>query len=114
MVHSSSSATESLWPARLAILTIIALQVILNGRLTAGPNWLLPGLEAALLLPISVVRQAHHRRGTLRLAAAASSPAELGQGYLPSHGAMRTLALALIAFLNVARGVFPLSRIFAW
>ncbi|WP_424952655.1 hypothetical protein [Deinococcus sp.] len=46
----ASFITESLWPARLAVLTIIALQVLLNERLTAGPNWLLPGLEAALVL----------------------------------------------------------------
>ena len=94
MTSSSPIHSESLWPARLAILTIIALQVLLNERLTAGPNWLLPTLEAALLFPLSYVRHTQHRRSTV--------PAELGQGWLPSHGAMRVLAFLLIAFLNLA------------
>ena len=88
------SASESLWPARIAIVTIIALQVVLNEALTAGPNWLLPTLEAALLIPLSVVRHSQHRRST--------SPAELGQAWLLSHGTMRVLAFLLIAFLNLA------------
>ncbi|WP_293910992.1 hypothetical protein [Deinococcus sp.] len=85
---------ESLWPARIAILAIIALQVLLNERLTAGPNWLVPALEAGLLIPLSALRRAQHRRGV--------GPAELGQGWLPSHGAMRVLAFVLIAILNLA------------
>jgi len=85
---------ESLWPARLAILTIIALQVVLNERVTAGPNWLLPALEVALLVPLSVVRTAHIRRVT--------APNVNRQDWLPSHGAARVCSFGLIALLNLA------------
>lgn len=88
-----AARSESLWPARIAILIIIALQVILNERLTAGPNWLLPALEASLLIPLSAFRSAHHRRLV---------SAQPMRGWLPSHGAMRVLAFGLITVLNLA------------
>lgn len=87
---------ESLWPARLAIMAIIALQVGLNERVTAGPNWLLPGLEAALLLPLSVVRGAQRRRIRRHDTVGRT------ERWLISHGASRVLAFGLIALLNVA------------
>ncbi|WP_425144758.1 hypothetical protein [Deinococcus sp.] len=92
MTQLPTGFSSSLWPARIAILAIIALQVLLNERLTAGPNWLLPALEAALLIPLSVVRHAQARQS--------ASPS--AQGWLPSHGASRVLAFVLIALLNLA------------
>ena len=94
MNRSTVRPAESLWSARVAILAIIALQVTLNEHLTAGPNWLLPFLEAALLLPLSIVRHAHLRQVT--------RPEQRGQGWLPSHGAARVLAFGLIMLLNLA------------
>lgn len=84
--------SESFWPARFAIIAIVALQVLLNERVTAGPNWLLPTLEMALLIPLTVVRTTLVRR---------SSPAQ-PQGWLPAHGRARVLAFGLIAVLNIA------------
>lgn len=89
-----STFGTSLWPARLAILAIIALQVLLNERVTAGPNWLLPALEAALLLPLSVVRTAHARRSL--------APTGSSRGWLPSHEAVRVFAFCLVGLLNLA------------
>jgi uncharacterized membrane protein len=40
---------EAFWPAQLTILAAIGLQVSLPARLTAGPAWLIPALEALLL-----------------------------------------------------------------
>lgn len=59
-----SAAPESLWPARLAILGVLALNLLLGEHLTPGPNWLLPALEVLLLLPLSAlrVRQREHLR----------------------------------------------------
>ena len=36
---------ESLWPARLAVIAVIALNLTLSEQLTFGPTWLLPALE---------------------------------------------------------------------
>jgi len=46
---------ESRWPASLAVLTALALYWFLPEKLTLGPTWLLPILELALLIPLSIV-----------------------------------------------------------
>jgi len=92
MTTFTPTISESFWPARFAIVSIVLLQVFLNERVTAGPNWLLPTLEVALLIPLTVVRSTLVRRtGTSQL-----------QGRVPSHRAARILAFGLIAFLNLA------------
>lgn len=84
--------SESFWPARFAILLIVFLQIFLNERVTAGPNWLLPTLEVALLIPLTVVRTTLVRRpGDSQV-----------QRWLPSHGPARVLAFGLIGLLNIA------------
>ncbi|GHF59474.1 hypothetical protein HNQ07_003864 [Deinococcus metalli] len=88
----SAIRRESFWPARVAILAVVALQVTLNERVTVGPNWLLPGLEVLLLIPLSVVRGLHARR--LHLGTAGN--------VVVSHATARTFAFGLIALLNVA------------
>ncbi len=45
---------EPRWPAALAIGAIIAIQMSLLEKLTLGPNWLLPALETALLVPLMI------------------------------------------------------------
>ena len=40
------------WPPQLAVAVAIALQLLLPARLTVGPVWLLPSLEALLLLAL--------------------------------------------------------------
>ncbi len=50
---------EPLWPARVAIIVIIALQIALSARLTLGPNWLLPALELAMLIPLAFAPRDH-------------------------------------------------------
>lgn len=42
--------SEPFWPTQAAILAAIALQLLLPDRLTAGPRWLVPSLEGALLI----------------------------------------------------------------
>ncbi len=46
------SPGESRIPAALAVVAALALYVVLPNRLTLGPSWLLPALEAALLVPL--------------------------------------------------------------
>lgn len=42
------------WMARTSVVVIIALQLWLGERVTVGPVWLAPALEALLLIPLSV------------------------------------------------------------
>ena len=53
---------ESIWPAQITVLVAIALQLLLPDRLTVGPRWLIPGLEAALLVGFALAtpRQLEH------------------------------------------------------
>ena len=70
------------WPAQLCVLATILLQVRLPEKLTAGPSWLLPSLEGALLIGL-----------------AATTP----RGRVDEdHPVRRRVAIALIAFVNVA------------
>lgn len=72
---------EPFWPAQAAILAAIALQLLLPERVTAGPTWLLPALEGALLLGLSF-----------------ATPRQLER----EHRARRRAALALTAVVSAA------------
>jgi hypothetical protein len=43
---------ERRWPASLAVLTVMGLQLVLPAEVSSPPWWLVPALELALLLPI--------------------------------------------------------------
>jgi uncharacterized membrane protein len=75
------SQTERLWPALAAVVFAIVLQLLLPSRLMAGPRWLLPALEAALLVVLIF-----------------ASPREL-EG---EHRVRRNLSLSLTAFVSAA------------
>jgi uncharacterized membrane protein len=72
---------ESRWPATLAVVAAVALYVTLPDRLTLGPTWLLPILEAAVIVPLFI--DAPRRDATEQL----------------WH---RAAAIALIALVNLA------------
>jgi len=67
-----SSGREHRWPASIAVVVAIALQIVLPYRVTEGlgPRWLLPALEGALLValvvanPVRVNRESSLLRGT--------------------------------------------------
>jgi len=64
-------AAEPFWPAQATILAAIGLQLVLPRRLTVGPTWLIPGLEAALLLGmfLATPNQLEHEHPRRRMAA---------------------------------------------
>ncbi len=74
-------AAEPFWPAQATILAAIAFQLLLPARLTAGPHWLVPGLEAALLLGMFM-----------------ATPNQLEH----EHPRRRRFALGLTAFVTIA------------
>lgn len=49
------SPGESRWPATAAVILALGLQAALPGRLTIGPWWVVPALEAALVVPLMIV-----------------------------------------------------------
>ncbi len=71
---------ESFWPSQATVLLAIALQLLLPDLVTAGPRWLLPAFEGALLvgLALATPRQLEHehrvrRRMALSLTALVSA-----------------------------------------
>src|SRR3974377_2021879 len=51
--HLTAQLTD-FWLARGAILVIVMLQIGIVNDLAVGPRWLAPGLELALLIPVSL------------------------------------------------------------
>ena len=62
---------EPRWPATVAVVAAIVLYVTLPDSLLLGPRWLLPGIEAAILVPLTVSRPHRHvgESGRSRMAA---------------------------------------------
>jgi uncharacterized membrane protein len=50
------------WPAQLTVALTIALNFALSERVTVGPNWLLPTVEAILLVALIVIAPARATR----------------------------------------------------
>ena len=75
------SKVEPRWPASLAIVFAMAVYIFLPGQYTVGPNWLMPALELAILVPVSL-----------------SAPRRVhGESYL-----LQVLAMAMIALVTMA------------
>jgi hypothetical protein len=73
--------SEPRWPASIAIVVAIGLQVVLPHRLVLGPRWVLPTLEGALGVALTITRT--QRPG-------------------PHYRNVRVLAISLIALINFA------------
>jgi hypothetical protein len=74
-------ASEPFWPVQLTVLAAIALQLLLPQKLSAGPHWLIPSLESALLVGMFF-----------------ATPREL-EG---AHPVRRAVAIGLTAFVSAA------------
>jgi hypothetical protein len=88
-VYPPPPSAEPFWPAQLCVLGAIVLQLLQPESLTAGPRWLVPSLEGALLVGMfvvtpNVVEEEHPRR--------------------------RRIALSLTAFVSIAN-VFALGAL---
>lgn len=75
---------EPHWPPQLTILLTIVLQVLLPDRLLAGPKWLIPAIEGAMLLVLFL-----------------SAPQRLEA----PHSVRRTLAMTTTALVSIANGI---------
>jgi uncharacterized membrane protein len=87
-------AESAIW-SQLTILAAIGLQFTLPNRLDAGPRWVIPSLEAALLVGLSIATprqlEYHHpgRRRVALMLAAFVSAANIASLYLLSHELFR-------------------------
>jgi uncharacterized membrane protein len=108
--------SEAHWPPQLIIALAIALQLLLPDRLSAGPHWLVPSVEALMLLSLLVAsplriedRHRRRRRIALTLSALASAANGVSLGLLchflfkhsPSQGQSLIISGALIWLTNV-------------
>jgi len=75
---------EPHWPPQLAVAAAIALQLLLPDRLAAGPRWLLPSLEALMLVGLVI-----------------ASP----QQVTAPHAVRRRLMLGISALASIANGI---------
>lgn len=50
----TTPAGEPRWPASIVVLAALALQFTLPQRLTLGPTWVLPTIELALVVPLTI------------------------------------------------------------
>jgi uncharacterized membrane protein len=80
-VYPPPAASEPFWPAQLTVLLAIVVQLVLPERLKVGPSFLIPSLEGALFIGMSL-----------------ASPRELEH----EHRVRRYTALSLTAFVSAA------------
>jgi hypothetical protein len=79
---------ERRWPASVAVLTVLGLQVVLPHQIAAGPWWLTPALELVLLLPLVITNPVRLDRET---------------AVLRSVSMLLVLALAAVNAVNLSR-----------
>lgn len=73
MSHAATrSDAEPRWPASLAIVAAIVLYATLPNRYTMGPAWLIPALEAALLIGLNITAPTRHTEEAVILRIAAN------------------------------------------
>jgi hypothetical protein len=95
--HRTLVHTQALdfWLARGAVAAVAALQILMINDLAVGPRWLAPGIEIALLVPLSFATAWNQRRARI-----ASS--EQHWALVARHRrAIRALALALTAIVSL-------------
>jgi Protein of unknown function (DUF1345) len=58
--HGDRTPREPRWPASAAATAALLLYITLPERLTFGPGWVIPALEAALIIPLTVTAPRRH------------------------------------------------------
>ncbi|MDE2362797.1 MAG: hypothetical protein KGM42_08965 [Hyphomicrobiales bacterium] len=100
-----------IWLARLAVLAIVALQLLLVNDLSPFPRWLLPALELAMLAPLSIATA--WSLGKTRGVADAEDPSDRWATVVGHRKAIRTAFLAMTAFVSAANLISLNGLVFA-
>jgi uncharacterized membrane protein len=80
-VRDRAERGDPYWPAQPTVAVAIALNLTLSQRVTVGPVWLLPAVEAVLLVALVVIapaRATRHSTGRRRLSLAVVGLVSLG------------------------------------
>jgi uncharacterized membrane protein len=94
---------EPHWPAEVTVLGAIVLQLLLPSRLTVGSKWILPALEAAMLLALFIA-------SPQRIEAPHSLRRQLTLTTTAIVSVANAIALVLLAHLLLNRGLSGGSR----
>jgi uncharacterized membrane protein len=97
MAAATGSVREPFWPAQVAVATALSLYLTLPHRLTMGPPWVLPGLEAMLLVPLALTTP--HR-----IADEGMRVRHVTVGLIATIGAANAVALSLLVHYLLAGG----------
>ena len=80
---------ETRWPAAVSVLAVLVAQVLLPGSLLPGPNWLLPAVEAVLVLGLLAA-------DPVRLSAESKDLRLLALAVIAVVGTVNAVSLALL------------------
>ena len=100
MAESLSARTLDLWLARGAVLTIVALQLLLVNDLTPFPRWVMPSLEVALLAPLAIATA--WTLGKSRKVAEAEDPSDFWESVSRNRHLVRVAFLVLTGLVSIA------------
>ena len=92
VARSTGAGHERRWPATLTVAAVLGLQLAMPRQVMAGPGWLLPALEVALLAPIAASNPVRLSRDTPWLRGAALALT----GLLAAANAMHLVRLVIV------------------
>jgi len=94
------ASTLDVWLVRCAVLVIVALQFLVVNDLTLLPRWIMPSLELALLLPLSIATA--WSIGATKKVAAADNPGDFWEIVAHHRNMIRRAFLFLTGLVSVA------------
>ena len=95
-----ATSTLDIWLVRCAVLVIVALQFLVANDLTLLPRWIMPSLELALLLPLSIATA--WSIGATKKAAAADNPSDFWEIVARHRNMIRRAFLFLTGLVSIA------------
>jgi hypothetical protein len=95
-----AASTLDIWLARCAVLVIVTLQFLLVNDLTVVPRWVMPSLELALFLPLSIATA--WSIGATKKVSSAESPSDFWEIVAHYRNMIRTAFLFLTGLVSIA------------
>jgi len=95
-----AASTLDIWLARCAVIVIVTLQFLLVNDLTVVPRWVMPSLELALFLPLSIATA--WSIGATKKVSSAESPSDFWEIVAHYRNMIRTAFLFLTGLVSIA------------
>ena len=96
-----ATSTVDVWLVRCAVLVIVALQFLVVNDLTLLPRWVMPSLELALLLPLSIATA--WSIGETKKVAAADNPSDFWEIVAHHRNMIRAAFLFLTGLVTISK-----------